>query len=96
MDEHNTVYANAVEHAKKELDEILPTFEKMQERVTLLRKWIGTGTMLVGDKIESVDDKYLPSFLTMSAKHTHSPQTHTRNTVHGGMHGGKNLHQNRK
>ncbi len=51
-------YKDAIQIAKNELDEILPGFNKLQERVTNLRAFIVAGTVLSGDDARDLHDKY--------------------------------------
>jgi hypothetical protein len=56
----NGIYSQAVNEAKLELDELLPEFNKMEQRVALLRKFISAGVVMIGGDIRDTDEKYLP------------------------------------
>jgi hypothetical protein len=65
------MYLQAVNEAKAELDELLPEYNRMQQRVDILRKFVSAGVVITGGDVRDTDEKYLPLVDRESWKNKH-------------------------
>lgn len=73
-------YKQATIIAMNELDELLPQFHKITERVALLRKFVTAGVRLGGADIRDVDSKYVNQWETdeFHSRAVNRPTNHKR------------------